>query len=497
MIHSDNAVSQNWLLRGARQIERLPWLMFVTCLVCMAATLITTWPLWAHRQAPPNLPVVPFLHGVSFGIPLLATLVWAYFAPRSGWIALVGLLLTAIAFDQIRCQPQIFAMPVLMAGCIWRDFRMIARWFLIAMWFWAGLHKLLSPDWMGPASWSLLDRMGWQSALEWYQAFAWSVGIGEIGLACLAIWKPRWAAPMCLILHLGIVAMLILIQWNFSVLFWNVATAVVGCWLLWSWPQELASLEVKPRVWPYKTWQTLLVVFLFLSPAGAYLGIVPHFLAHMLYSDNLPRGMITTRQGPKEIETWQPLHVPMPKEPAILRQYFEAVAQPGEKLHIYDSRPGRKHQHYYMPSAGQAAQPVSSEFFWDPQTGAGQGIARDYPPSVFYLEKAKVRLLKRTEEGMIYAVQFRPQNYSFELLSRLKGLLNLEQIQMAECPLQDDDLRSLSELPVLYGIGLDDTPVTNACLTHLSRIPSLRHIEHAGTQITEPAIRDSMPLFDR
>ena len=486
----------HWLTNGIRQIGKTEYVLFAVAVLCMSLTIITTWPLWQNRTSPPNLPILPALTGVPFGALILLSLAVALWQPRKGFIGHLIVLGVAIAFDQIRCQPQIFSLPVLMAACLWREFRPVARWFLIAMWLWAGVHKLLSPDWMGPISWTLLDMLGMENSLEWYRPFAWSVGIGEIVLGVIAIFKPRWAAFVCGGMHFGIVIMLVNMNWNFSVLYWNVANAIIGFWLLWSWRTESVSDENVARRWPRELWQQVVVVILLISPVGVYNGMVPHFLAHVLYSDNMPKPMMTTAAGPEEINVWESLYVPIPRLPAILRQYFESVADIGDKLHIYDPRPGMLHLHYGMAQfeAGESvlhrAEPISQAAFWDATTGVGQGFAQDYPPAVFYLEKAGIKMLKRTQNGKIYAIQFSPDKYNARLFQHVSGLLNLEQIQLADCELRDEDLEHVTYLPVLYGIGLDNTPVTNAALIHLDKVDKLRHLERNGTEITDAAVRE-------
>jgi uncharacterized membrane protein YphA (DoxX/SURF4 family) len=476
-----------------RRIGVIPWLMLAVCCICVAATILTTWPLWQDRVHPPNVPLLPWLGGISFGVPLLGSLLIQLWAPRMGTYLFCLVLAAAMACDLIRCQPQMFALPVLMVACVWPGFRVVGRWFLVAMWLWAGLHKLLSPDWMGPSSWSLLDRMGWEAALDWYQPFAWSVAIGEIVLAVVAVAKPRWAAIPAAALHLGIVVMLLDMGWNFSVLYWNIANAFVGAWLLWTCPDDRTASARPIAAWPAERWQQAVTVILLVTPAGVYNGWVPHFLAHVLYSDNMPKAMMTTLDGPEEMDTWDTLHAPLPRVPAILRGYFQRIARPGEKLHLYETRPGMQHQQYWMPDSGGPVLAITEEEFRQ-DSGVGPGISKDYPPAVFYLQEAGVRLLKRTERGMIYALQFQPQGYSPETFRHVAGLLNLEQIQLADCPVTDDDLRYVNGLRMLYGIGVENTQLTDGCLPHLSSLPRLRIIEYAGSQLTAEAVQN---LLDR
>ena len=494
-------------LRGIRKIDTLGYWMLVVCLVCMALTVLTTWLLWQNRTTPPNLPLFDGLTGLSFGflilIGLAATAVW----PRQGLIGLVVLLLASIGFDLIRCQPQVFAIPVLMAACVWRPMRPVACWFLVAMWLWAGIHKIVSPYWMGSAAWSLLNRLHLSNANELYLGFAWVVALSEVALAVVAILKPKWAAAGCIALHCGIVGMLLAINWNFSVLYWNIATAVVGAWLMWTW-RSLPAESVKSNADSKADsgavlttandsgrpalvlWQKVVVSVLLISPIGVYNGWVPHFLAHVLYSEHMPRAMMTTSEGPVEISTWDSLNVPVPRTRSILPKYFRAVASPGDKLHILDSRPLLEDMYFQASPSGNKILAVDRETFYSGRAVSGglQGIGKDFDPAVFALQLAGVKMLKKTKQGMIYAVAFTPENYDAELLKHVRQLPNLEEIQLARCSVADDDLRHLDGLLLLNGIGLSGTQVTDDCLVHLKDLPSLHYIESDGTSLTFGAL---------
>lgn len=493
---SPSSLSARWQ-QGEQAVDKAGFAMLVVCLISMALTIITTWPLWQARVDPPNLPVLSGANGPSFGVLLLISLVFAMIRPRNGLLLHFAVLFVALLFDQIRCQPQIFALPVLMAACVWPSMRPIGRWFLIAMWLWAGIHKLVSPYWLGPSSWYLLDRMGFESAMDLYLPFAFGVAIGEVVLALLAIWKPRWAAPFCVALHLGIVGMLLSINWNFSVLYWNIALSIVGTWLIWTWGSEArAERKQTPamgaRLWPERRWQRVVVVLLVVTPAGVYNGLTPHFVAHVLYSDHMPRGLISGEDGATDISTWDSLHVPVPRVRRMLKEYFLAAAEPGEKLHILDSRRALDDQFLIKTQTGLAREIKRDEFFRGVGASQIQGIAKDYAPAVFALQKAGVRMLKKTEKGMIYAVEFHPENYDVELLPHVRMLQNLEEIQMAGCAVEDSHLQHMMGLQVLVGIGLDSTLVTDDCLEYLRDLPRLRHVEYDGTDLSEERVREML-----
>ena len=100
----------------------------------------------------------------------------------------------------------------------------------------------------------------------------------------------------------------------------------------------------------------------------------------------------------------------------------------------------------------------------------------DDPVSIFHLVRQKTKLLKRSEESGVYAIEFSPDDFSIDLLERLKGLPNLEQIQLADCEIGDDDLQYLIGLSRLTGLGLNRTQVSQAGLAQLADLPSLKTV---------------------
>ena len=205
-------------------------------LVAQAVTIWITWPLWEVRSAPPNLPL--FNVGdfpMSFTLTLMASLVLIVWFPRVGiWFHLM-VLLSAALLDQFRMVPQVLITWLLMAAVIYDWATMIGRWYLVSVWFWAGLHKLLSPDWLGFQSFELLSEFAtFLDAGDYYLLFAWGVGLCEMLLGLAAWLRPRWAAYGCLSVHLGITLFLGLffLGGNDSVIPWNIAMAVIGFWIL-------------------------------------------------------------------------------------------------------------------------------------------------------------------------------------------------------------------------------------------------------------------------
>ena len=166
---------------------------------------------------------------------------------------------------------------------------------------------------------------------------------------------------------------------------------------------------------------------------------------------------------------------------------FEATAQPGDKLHIFDPRPMLSDQYFVLTQNHQAVELTIEEFF-DVQPRYVAGVALDDPRAIFNLSRAGARMLKDTKESMIYAIDFQPSDFDAKLLAELPGLPNLQQVQLAGTNIKNDDLRHLRPLRLLTGIGLDDTGVTDSGLAHLRSLPYLQSIEYERTRITSTAV---------
>ncbi|WDQ14822.1 hypothetical protein [Rhodopirellula sp. P2] len=465
-------------------------------IACQCVTLAITWPLWQTREMPPHLPTFD-LPSLSFGWLLIASLAWTVIRPRSGLAVHWGTLIVAAVFDQFRLQPQFFSIALLMTACVLDAGHRIARWALVSTWVWAGLHKLLSPDWFGYASHWLVARSG-LDADSTYLGFALAVAVVELAVGVLAIFRPRWAAPACLAMHLGIALTIspLVLNWNESVLPWNLSVAVIGSWVM---------LTTKSW-WPAAAWEKVVCAVALVAPVGFYGGYVDHGFSGVLYSGSIPQGLITSRTGTHPIEGWGDLRVPFPKERRTIRLYFEQVAEPGDKLHLADPRPWLDDAFYMLDSQGRAKAMGRDEFFAgipvdslerlnpihdDAPKGSPtpapleiSGVGIDSRRSRFELQKAGVRMVRRAEDQPIFAIEFTEGNFDPSLLKHVARLPNLMQIQLAGTSVQDEDLSKLAELRLLTGIGLDRTSITDEGILHLSDLPFLQHIECEGTSIT-------------
>lgn len=460
-----------WKSLGAKRYSLL-----VACVVAQAATLAITWPAWQFRTAPPNLPlfVLPqFGFGWIVAASLAAMLLW----PRAGLCLNLAILTVAMVADQWRMQPQVIGIALLTLAVVEQRATPLVRWYLIAMWTWAGLHKFLSPDWCGHSTWNLVEELRLNPHV-WQKPFAYGAASAEVLLGACAVVRPRWAAVGCLLLHLGIAVLLSpwLLDWNRSVIPWNLCTAAVGYWLL----------RNTSRLLPAAAFERLIAVALLVSPAAFYFGWIDPSFAHALYSDNVPRALITSGDGVHEIARWNELEFPFPSTHRAFRDYFTQTAAAGSKLHIADPRPWVSDSYFVKDDAGRAVRISRDEFRSSTQRSLA-GIELDDVRCVFALGQAGAQMLKRTNKSMIYAVRFTPDHYRPELLSWLRGLPNLEQLQLAGCNVTDNDLRRLVGCEQLTGIGLDDTYVSDAGITFLLELPKLSHLESDNTRITPAA----------
>ncbi len=441
--------------------------MLVVALAAEAVTIGRTWALWQTRDNPPHLPIIS-LPQFPFGVFLIGSLAIALVRPRLGVWLHVTLLGVACAFDQWRLQPQIIGMAMLMIATVETWGPAVVKSYLISMWLWSGIHKLLSPDWMSHASWNLLESLPLRDVGTWHLPFAVGVAVAEITLGLLAIFRPRWAAVGCIALHSCIAVTLspLLLDWNMSVIPWNVAIAIVGNWILRTAPPFFAQSASELAV----------AGILILMPIGFYAGVVDHAFAHVLYSANVPYGVVTTKEGMVPIPRYGSFGAAFLHSHRTLRQYFELVAPVGSKLHIVDPRYGLSDS-YFIKSANGDAIAIDQSTFASNVGGQIAGVFADDPRSIFALSRAKARMLKRTAEGMIYAVEVQPQSYRPELLDLLCGVPNLEQLQLAGCDVTDADLQRLVGCRNLRGIGLNNTEVTELGLETLRKLPKLTYWE--------------------
>jgi hypothetical protein len=460
--------AKSWLGLPLWSVQLSRWRfagLFFACAM-QAATLMITWPLWQPRVSPPHLPLVEPLSHWPFGVLLIGSLLVTLLTPRWGWFAHVALLCLAIVGDQFRIQPQFIGLAILIWSAASPVGWAFGRWYLIALWFWAGVHKLISPDWWADYPWSLMSQAG---VAPQGKTLIFAVGVIaiELLLAVLAVLKPRWAVPFCLLVHLGILVLFSpwLANRNYSVLPWNLAMATFGACMLWT---------ASPG-WPVQRWERWLAVCLLGYPALYFTGWLDRGLGHVLYAGNVPRGLVARGGEVKEIEGWGELAVPFPSQNRLLRQYFALTAEPGDRLLIRTPFVQPKERFYLLGNTRQVEElQRSSEAF---RNNFGFGNFPDDPEAVQELLAFKVKLLRRTPAEMVFAAEVAPENFEERVLVLLRRLPNLEQLQLAGCPVEDRDLGYLLQLKSLRGIGLARTKLGPAAISKIKSLPQMEVVE--------------------
>lgn len=298
--------------------------------ICTAVTILITWALWQVRETPPMLPVLP-LPRLDMGGLLLLALAIVFVTPRLGVIAYTVLLIYAVLIDQTRIQPEFVSFAFLLWGTLSeKNAQFVGRAYLISLWGWAGTNKLLSPAFIASTGPGLLATLLPHAPL-WLRAIGgYIIGLSELSIGLLAIF-PRTRILSALLafgVHLNIFLILSPLgrNWNDSVWLWNVALAFAGFALIAPWRDSLVETFRRSRALA-----RLIAVILLIMPLGFYFGVVDAYLAHNLYTSNVPRASRTPN-------TWTLFHVPFPPEHRLFEQNFQLTCREGDTLQIHDQR---------------------------------------------------------------------------------------------------------------------------------------------------------------
>lgn len=461
-----------------RPSNALRYRLLCLAIGCQLATVAMTWQVWQVRHDPVNVPLFP-LPPVSFGWAVVLTLVAAFVWPKQGVAAHAVVVGLACIWDQYRLQPQFLSLIVLMFACVSDDGMWAGRWYLSAMWLWAGLHKFLSPEWFGSSSWSCLEQSG-VDAETWHLPFAVLVPAAETALGLAAISRPRLAAVGCLVLHLAILISLspLVRDFNPSVWPWNLATAIVGFWLLRQTPPPIRS----------KWWWAVPAV-LFFAPATFYIGLLNPHLAFVLYSGNMPRAYHTTSDSVRPLHGWGRLEVPFPDSAHLLARSFELTAEPGDKLYVHDPRAWLADQ-YFIQGDDHQAQSISRRRFR--QAGAARhevrGIEMADPEVLWQLGQAGVGL-SAMDDSVSFSATAKGPASARELFQRLPGLPNLSELKLTDADVSDKALDAIRDLPRLESVDLRLCRVATGALADIAAAPELRYLHIESTPLKLAGLR--------
>ena len=438
---------------------------------CQLATIVISWEVWQVRPTPPNMPLLD-LPQISFGWLAVASLLTALVWPRYGALAHAVVVALACVFDQYRLQPQFLAMVVLLLACVSDGGLWIGRWYLAAMWFWAGLHKLLSPEWIGSSSWWHLQQSGIVSQY-WHVPFAIGVAIVELGLGIAAILRPKAAAPGCAAMHLGVLVSLSPLVRNFnpSVWPWNLASAVIGYWILRSPQPQIPS-----------RWWWLAPAALLIMPAGFYFDVVNPHLASVLYSGNMPRAYHTSRDAVRRLDGWGKLAVPFPDSPRLLVRSFELSGEVGDKLFIQDPRP-LVPDRYFLLGEDRTAQAITRERFLETRAGEVAGVEMPDPEVIWRLKQAGVELTL-LDEGTTYSAAAWGDQPAAALCREVAQLANLRELKIKDAKLLPPVMMGQGhELPRLEIVEFVRCQVPGGLLVSLSQLGRLRYLHWESTPL--------------
>lgn len=332
--------------------------------LCQGATFLITWPLWQVHQSPPMLPALPLPY-FDMGLILLLSLALILIKPIQGVALHTALVIYAMLIDQTRIQPEIVSLLLLLWGTLpITSARAIGRSHLISLWFWAGVNKLLSPAFLNSTGPGLFGELLPRPLLWLRPGGGYIIALAELATGLLAIFPRtrKLAGLMAFGLHGGILLTLSPIgqNWNESVWPWNLALALAGLALIVPWKEPLfrTLAEIAPIA-------KALAILILLSPAGWFVGITDAYLAHHLYSSDVPRASSTALTTSA---TWSAFEVPLPPEHRLFEQYFRLTCQPGDEMTIRDRRwwfqqLGQGEQHFTCADSTQLSSILPDSFF--------------------------------------------------------------------------------------------------------------------------------------
>jgi len=342
---------RGWRNAGSEpRLDLFRWLL----VACQVTTLLLGWPLWIVRDEPPPLPAFWYVFpSFDVGYALLASLGVVLLAPRWGVLLHTLLLVFSLGMDQLRIQPQIVCCCILLWATLpSSSLQTIGRAYLVALWFYSGFHKLLSPSFY-EGMWVVsrfLKDLAYATATppgELVTTLSVLAAVTEIVLAVMVL-VPRTrqaASVLAFLLHGVILGLLVQVDFNSAVWAWNVASAFAGFALVWNWRQTpvgtFKALSAPARV---------VVVVVLLSPLGYYGEFIDAHLSHCLYSRNKPHGYVfpPEKGDPGAFytsiseEVLKATNSPLPPAHRLLEAYFlrSRKTSPGDFLYIRDRRLG-------------------------------------------------------------------------------------------------------------------------------------------------------------
>jgi|GEM_PF-1956574 hypothetical protein len=455
--------------------------MLALLVISEVVTLCLTWSLWETRSSPVNLPLIQL--PLPFGILLLASLILTLTKPRIGAVAHAIVFCLACVDDQYRLQPQIICFAVLILATVFDWWMWFNRWFLAAMWTWTGIHKLVSPEWLGSGSWTYLQNSGITEPERWHFLFAITVATFEIALGIITIVAPRRAAYGCVALHLGVLISLspLFRNHNESVWPWNLALAVVGFWILNRKESKTESASTHRSM---SKFQIATLAVLWIMPVGFYFDLVNPHAAFVLFSGNEPTAYHTSSQTVKRLDGYNGKTYPFPNSIRLFIQTFELTGEPGDKLFIDEPRWGMS-DHYYLLDASKTANKIHRERFYEQSEEEVQGIEIPNFQTAWTLLQHGVKLESRGDV-QYYSAQL-DGTTSTTLFNHLFRLHNLRELKIANATISPAATANSNQLKHLEILQLEQCNLPLDSWQNLTNGPAIRWIQTSHTT-TSPAV---------
>ena len=103
---------------------------------------------------------------------------------------------------------------------------------------------------------------------------------------------------------------------------------------------------------------------------------------------------------------------------------------------------------------------------------------------------ARLGCIGRNSEGQVISVSGFKKKVTDAKLVRLKGLTELQSLDLSETKITDAGLVHLKGLTNLQDFHLDDTQITDAGLVHLKGMSSLTRLNLWKTQVTDAGVAE-------
>ncbi len=294
--------------------------------IAQCLTIGTTWKLWNHRPDFPNLAVVHSFAEINWPWFLIASSILTAIVPRVGSPTFAVVLTGALLGDQMRLQPEVVTLAVLMFAPLLMPSGMHAtRWLLASVWIWSGLHKMLSVGWRIEGGGFIADAFGLAFLTD---VFVVLVPVVEIAIGIAALFQSlrpvaRWGGAA---MHIGIlITLAVFARTNSAIWPWNAALAIVAISIFA--PSRPQSISKKTRA--------IAITFL-MYPALFYVGAVDAYLSSNLYSFNTATAEYCSKDVCRNLNSlsYDKLNTPFPPEPRLFKGWFHATCKLGDTLLI-------------------------------------------------------------------------------------------------------------------------------------------------------------------